>query len=73
MKASIDQIEEGIALLTVKGDNASIMFPVKYLPPNSKPGDIVDFTVIKDEEYTERERKAIADMMREVKARSGQK
>ncbi|MEI6293433.1 MAG: DUF3006 domain-containing protein [Methanomicrobiales archaeon] len=63
MKAVVDRIEEGIAVLILSGNNeASIRLPF-FLLPDSREGDIVDILVIKNEAETtdarERSRKMI--------------
>jgi len=50
MKATIDRIEEGIAVLILVTDEPVRMtVPVSLLPPDSKEGDIVTIAIDRDE------------------------
>jgi hypothetical protein len=53
MKATIDRIEGGIAVLIPRDDeNLRIQLPVAALPPDCREGDIVTISIGRDSEAT---------------------
>jgi hypothetical protein len=53
MKATIDHIEGGIAVLVSREDETlRLQIPVSVLPPGSREGDILSVTLERDEEAT---------------------
>ena len=47
MKATIDRIEEGIAvLISIEEEPVRLTVPVSLLPPGAKEGDIVSIAMI---------------------------
>jgi Protein of unknown function (DUF3006) len=53
MNVSIDRIEGGIAVLTVRDDlSGRITIPLSLLPPGSREGDLLSLTLDRDPEGT---------------------
>jgi hypothetical protein len=53
MKATVDRIEGGIAVLIDREDDTRhISIPVPLLPPGSREGDVITLTLERDEEAT---------------------
>jgi hypothetical protein len=53
MKAMIDRIDEGIAVLIPRDDETlRLMLPVSVLPPDCREGDIVTISIGRDDGAT---------------------
>lgn len=53
MQATIDRIEEGIAVLVAFGEEpARIMIPASLLPEGSREGDVLAIGITRDEQAT---------------------
>ena len=70
MKATIDRIEEGIAIL-IPGDDDSrrIHLPVSSLPPGCREGDIIMIPGGKDEAATTEAKERVAGLIRKLRDR----
>ena len=68
MKATIDRIDEGIAvLISVEKEPVRMTVPVSLLPPGTKEGDIVTIGIDRDEETTEDSKDRIASLIEKLK------
>jgi hypothetical protein len=68
MKAAIDRIEEGIAVLIPCGDEKKrLNLPVATLPPGSKEGDIVTIGGERDPEATAAAKERSAALVERLK------
>jgi hypothetical protein len=71
MKATVDRIEEGIAVLIDREDDTRrISIPAPLLPPGTREGDILTFTVERDEEATAAARARGAGLIEKLSRRS---
>jgi len=70
MKATIDRIEEGIAVL-ISNDKKPLRMtvPVSLLPPWAKEGDIVSIAIDRDEEATAASKERVSSMIEKLKKR----
>jgi hypothetical protein len=67
MKAAIDRIEEGIAVLIPRENEAlPLHLPVSVLPPGCREGDIVTISVERDEAATDAARERVAGLVRRL-------
>lgn len=54
MQATIDSIDEGIAVLITAGtEPARLTLPVRLLPPGSREGDVVSIAITADRPATD--------------------
>ena len=68
MKATIDRIEEGIAVLIgVKEEPVRMTVPVSLLPPGAKEGDIITLSIERDEEATAAARIRVTSLLDKMK------
>jgi hypothetical protein len=76
MKVTIDRFEDGYAVLLIRGEECAdsahgesdhIDFPVKYLPPGCKEGDILDISICRDVAGTEEAKKRVSDLIEKLK------
>ncbi|MFA4850785.1 MAG: DUF3006 domain-containing protein [Methanoregula sp.] len=68
MKATIDRIEEGIAvLISVEKDPVHMTVPVSLLPPGTKEGDIVTIGIDRDEGATAASKDRVSSLIEKLK------
>ena len=67
-KATLDRIEEDIAVLLVR-DKEIIKFniPLFLLPAGSREGDILDITITKDIQEMESAKKRVSNLLEKLK------
>jgi hypothetical protein len=71
MKAAIDRIDEGIAVLVGRDDdNVRFSVPVSQLPPGSREGDILTVSFALDGDATAEAKKAISVMVQKLRNNS---
>jgi len=71
MKATVDRIEEGIAVLIDRDDDTRrISIPAELLPPDSREGDILMITLERDEESTAAAKARVSDLVEKLRKRS---
>jgi len=67
MKAAIDRIDEGIAVLVDRDDdNRRFSVPASLLPPDCREGDILTVSFEPDEDATAEAKRAISGMVRKL-------
>jgi hypothetical protein len=67
MKAAIDRIDEGIAVLVdQEDDTCRFSLPANLLPKGSREGDILTVTFERDEDATAEAKKKIAGLVRKL-------
>ncbi len=70
-KATIDRIEEDIAVLLVRDEEAvRINIPLFLLPDESKEGDILDITITKDVQETEDAKERVSSLLEKLKSKN---
>jgi len=70
-KVTLDRIEENIAVLLVRDDEAiKIDIPLILLPSGSKEGDIMDITIIRDEKTTEAAKERVSALLEKLKSKN---
>jgi hypothetical protein len=68
MKATIDRIEEGIAvLILVTEEPVRMTVPVSLLPPGAKEGDIVTIAIDRDEVATATSKDRVTSLIDKLK------
>jgi hypothetical protein len=68
MKATIDRIEgEKAVLLMGEEGRVKVDMPLVILPNGCKEGDILDITIIKDEETTRETKERVSALMEKLK------
>ena len=68
MKATIDRIEEGIAvLISIEEVPARMTLLVSLLPPGAKEGDIVCIAIDRDEGATAASKNRVSSMIEKLK------
>jgi len=71
MKATVDRIEEGIAVLIDREDDTRhISIPVPLLPPGCKEGDVITLTLERDEEETAAAKARVSGLVEKLRKRS---
>ncbi len=64
MKATIDRIESGIAVLILREDESvQITLPARILPTGSKEGDIVTLTLERDDRTTSEAKERVSSLI----------
>ncbi|MDD1687604.1 DUF3006 domain-containing protein [Methanoregula sp.] len=72
MKATIDRIEEGIAVLILRTDEPlRFHLPVSLLPPECREGDIVTIAVERDTKATAEARDRVAGLIHDLQKKGG--
>ncbi|MDR7665503.1 DUF3006 domain-containing protein [Methanosarcina sp. Z-7115] len=67
-KVTFDRIEEGTAVLLVRDEEmVKINIPLFLLPPESKEGDILDITVVKEVKETEDVKERVSSLLEKLK------
>jgi hypothetical protein len=70
MKAAIDRIDEGIAVLIPREDDAlRLRVPVILLPAGCREGDIITVTFGRDDDATAAARARTGDLVRKLAGR----
>jgi Protein of unknown function (DUF3006) len=68
MKATIDRIEEGIAvLISVEEEPVCMTVPVSLLPPGAKEGDIVNIAIEHDDGATATSKNRVSSLIEKLK------
>ena len=68
MKATIDRIDEGIAvLISAEEEPVCMTVPVSLLPPSAKEGDIVTIGIDRDEEMTAGSKDRVSSLIEKLK------
>jgi hypothetical protein len=68
MKATIDRIDEGIAvLISVEEEPVRMTVPVSLLPLGAKEGDVVTIGIDRDEEATTDSKNRVSSMIEKLK------
>lgn len=68
MKATIDRIDEGIAVLISRDDDTlQVRIPARLLPPDCREGDILTVTFERDETATAEAKSRVAGLIRNLK------
>jgi len=71
MKATLDRIEGGIAVLLIRDDERiRIDLPISLLPEGSKEGDILDITIQRDENATGQAKTRTSELIEKLKRKS---
>jgi hypothetical protein len=71
MKAAIDRIEEGIAILIpLDDDTERIRLPVSSLPPGCREGDIITLPDDRDEAATTGAKDRVSNLIRKLQDRN---
>ncbi|MDP3396215.1 MAG: DUF3006 domain-containing protein [Methanoregula sp.] len=70
MKATIDRIEEGVAvLISTDKEPVRMTVPVSVLPPGAKEGDIVSIAIDRDEGTTAASKDRVSSLIEKLKKR----
>lgn len=64
-KLTIDRFEENKAVLKTE-DGQEIIWPKDKLPTEIKEGDVLDFSILKNEEAREEKKKQAKDILNEI-------
>jgi hypothetical protein len=68
IKATLDRIEEDIAVLLVRDEEKiKINIPLFLLPAGSKEGDILDITITKNIQETETAKERVSNLLEKLK------
>jgi len=71
MKATIDRVDNGFAILIDREDGTRhISIPAVLLPPGSREGDVITVMLERDEEATAAAKARISDMVEKLRKRS---
>jgi len=74
IKAVIDRIEEGTAVLFIRPDEKDeLHWPVNHLPDNAKEGDILNIIIEVDQEETERTKERVRSLIDKLKKKNADK
>ncbi|KKG16119.1 hypothetical protein EO98_07195 [Methanosarcina sp. 2.H.T.1A.6] len=73
-KVTLDRIEGSTAVLLLR-DNESIKidFPLFLLPPESKEGDILTLSIVKDSQETEAAKERVSTLLDKLKNKNKNK
>ena len=67
-KVTLDRIEEGIAVLLVRDEElVRINIPLFLLPPESREGDILDITIVRDIKETVDAKERVSSLLEKLK------
>lgn len=70
MKVSIDRIDEGIAVLVVKGDPPrQIRLPAALLPPGSREGDVLTLRLEADAAGTAAVKERVSGLIEKLRTK----
>ena len=68
MKATVDRIENDIAVLLIRPDEKhDITIPIEYLPEGTKEGDILNLEFEIDKKETEDTKKRVGNLLDKLK------
>jgi len=68
MKATIDRIEEGVAvLISTEEEPVRMTVPVSLLPPGVKEGDVLSIAIERDEGATAASKDRVSSMIEKLK------
>jgi hypothetical protein len=68
MKVTVDRIDEGIAVLLSRDDDAlQVRIPARLLPPDCREGDILTVTFERDDTATREVKSRVAGLIRDLK------
>jgi hypothetical protein len=68
MKATIDRIEGGLAVLLVGEDGKTrVNVPLILLPEGCREGDILDITIVRDEKATRETKDQVSSLIEKLK------
>ncbi len=67
MQGVIDRIEEGIAVIQLRGGE-EIIFPIDQLPEGSSEGSVVEITIKLDEKATKERKEVIRKRQNRLRA-----
>ncbi len=71
MKATIDRIEDDIAVLLVRTDETiHLDIPMSLMPEGCQEGDILDIEITRDRESTEEARERVAKLIEKLKKKN---
>lgn len=71
MKATVDRIEEGIAVLIDRDDDTRhFSIPAQLLPPGCREGDVITITLERDEEETVAAKARVSGLVEKLRKRS---
>lgn len=67
-KVTLDRIEEGAAVLLLRDDESiKINIPLFLLPPESREGDILNLSIIRDAQETEDAKERVSALLDKLK------
>lgn len=70
-KVTLDRIEEDIAVLLVRDEElVRINIPLFLLPAESREGDILDITILKDLKETEDAKERVSSLLEKLKKKN---
>jgi hypothetical protein len=69
MKATIDRVEDKIAVLLLGDENTKLNIPLSQLPDGCKEGDILNVSFERDPEATSQARERVSGLMEKLKKR----
>lgn len=70
-KVTLDRIEEDTAVLLVRDEETvKIDIPLFLLPAESKEGDILDITIVKDVKETEDTKERVSSLLEKLKSKN---
>ncbi len=68
IKATLDRIENKIAVLLVKPEETiNVSIPLSLLPEGSKEGDILNIDITKDMQETEQAKERVSSLLEKLK------
>jgi hypothetical protein len=71
MKATLDRIEDGVAVLLVRNDETiRLDIPMCLLPEDCEEGDILDIEITRDRESTKEARDRVAKLIEKLKKKN---
>jgi hypothetical protein len=73
MKATIDRVEDKLAVLLIRnGESIKLNVPLILLPEGSKEGDILNISIQKDEMETEAAKNRVLSLIDKLKSKNKQ-
>jgi hypothetical protein len=70
MKATIDRIEDKIAVLLLGDESIKLNIPLSQLPEGCREGDILNMSFERDVVGTEQAKERVSNMMEKLKKKS---
>jgi hypothetical protein len=70
-RASIDRVEEGVAVLISGDGSARFTIPCSLLPAGAREGDVLEFSIRRDVAATEEARRRVAERIERLRRRGG--